>query len=106
MSVVSPGAIARRAAASLCLLVFLAPAVAACSTRDPARPTAGGTLDVDRSKVSGPHVRSTVDDADDGGHAWPGRPRPAMEAAYGHGTTDVDATALMFELFSDHRWDP
>jgi len=36
---------------------------------------------------------------DNGGHAWPGKPQPSMEASYGHGTSDVDATDLAFELF-------
>jgi polyhydroxybutyrate depolymerase len=34
-----------------------------------------------------------------GGHAWPGRPVPQFEAAYGHGTTEIDATASMLEFF-------
>jgi polyhydroxybutyrate depolymerase len=34
-----------------------------------------------------------------GGHAWPGRPQPAFEAQFGHMTTDIDATELMFEFF-------
>jgi polyhydroxybutyrate depolymerase len=38
---------------------------------------------------------------DGGGHAWPGRPQPAFEAAFGHCTTDIDATALMFSFFLD-----
>jgi polyhydroxybutyrate depolymerase len=36
---------------------------------------------------------------DNGGHAWPGRPQPAFEASFGHGTTEIDATALLFEFF-------
>ncbi len=38
---------------------------------------------------------------DNGGHAWPGKPQPAFEKAFGHGTTDIDATALMFAFFFD-----
>lgn len=34
-----------------------------------------------------------------GGHTWPGRPFPSMEATFGPTTTDIDATQLMFELF-------
>lgn len=40
---------------------------------------------------------------DDGGHAWPGRPQPAFEAEFGHGTTDIDATSLLFRFLFDHR---
>ena len=36
-----------------------------------------------------------------GGHQWPGRPQPAFEATFGPGTTDIDATSLMFALFLD-----
>ena len=39
---------------------------------------------------------------DGGGHAWPGKPQPAFEAQFGHDTTDVDATALMFAFFFGH----
>jgi polyhydroxybutyrate depolymerase len=36
-----------------------------------------------------------------GGHTWPGKPVPGFEATFGHTTTDIDATALMFEFFFD-----
>jgi polyhydroxybutyrate depolymerase len=36
---------------------------------------------------------------DGGGHQWPGRPQPAFEATFGPGTTEIDATDLMFTLF-------
>jgi len=36
---------------------------------------------------------------DGGGHAWPGKPQPQFEAQFGHATTDIDATALMFAFF-------
>jgi polyhydroxybutyrate depolymerase len=36
---------------------------------------------------------------DNGGHAWPGKPQPAFEARFGHGTTDIDASALLFAFF-------
>lgn len=39
---------------------------------------------------------------DGGGHAWPGRPVPQFEAPFGHGTTDIDATSLIFEFFFAH----
>jgi polyhydroxybutyrate depolymerase len=34
-----------------------------------------------------------------GGHAWPGQPVPAFEAQFGPGTTEIDASELMFEFF-------
>ncbi len=34
-----------------------------------------------------------------GGHNWPGHPVPGFEEMFGHTTTDIDATALMFEFF-------
>jgi polyhydroxybutyrate depolymerase len=40
---------------------------------------------------------------DNGGHAWPGKPQPAFERMFGHGTTDIDATSLMFAFFFDHK---
>lgn len=36
---------------------------------------------------------------DNGGHSWPGKPQPAFEEAFGHGTSEIDATALLFEFF-------
>lgn len=33
------------------------------------------------------------------GHSWPGRPVPEFEAQFGPGTTDIQATDLMFEFF-------
>jgi polyhydroxybutyrate depolymerase len=36
-----------------------------------------------------------------GGHAWPGKPVPQFEKAFGHGTTDIDASSLIFSFFFD-----
>ena len=36
---------------------------------------------------------------DGGGHSWPGRPVPAFEKTFGPGTTEIDATALMWAFF-------
>jgi polyhydroxybutyrate depolymerase len=36
---------------------------------------------------------------DGGGHAWPGKPVPQFEAAFGHATTEIDASALLFDFF-------
>jgi len=38
-----------------------------------------------------------------GGHQWPGRPQAAFAATFGPGTTEIDATALMFDLFFDGK---
>ena len=38
---------------------------------------------------------------DGGGHAWPGKPVPQFEAVFGHGTTEIDATSLIFSFFFD-----
>jgi polyhydroxybutyrate depolymerase len=38
-----------------------------------------------------------------GGHSWPGKPVPQFEAAFGPGTTEVDATSLIFDFFFAHR---
>ncbi|MBI2704135.1 MAG: hypothetical protein HYX32_02425 [Actinobacteria bacterium] len=40
---------------------------------------------------------------DNGGHAWPGKPQPAFEQAFGHGTTDIDATSLIWAFFFDRQ---
>ena len=40
---------------------------------------------------------------DNGGHAWPGKPQPAFEPSFGHGTTDIDASALLFAFFFDRH---
>jgi polyhydroxybutyrate depolymerase len=39
---------------------------------------------------------------DGGGHAWPGKPVPAFESTFGHGTTEIDASALIFEFLFAH----
>jgi polyhydroxybutyrate depolymerase len=36
---------------------------------------------------------------ENGGHAWPGKPFPQFEDQFGPGTTEIDATALMFAFF-------
>lgn len=40
---------------------------------------------------------------DGGGHSWPGKPVPAFEAMFGHTTTDIDASTLIFEFFRKQR---
>lgn len=55
-------------------------------------------------KRSWPHCKAAtvIYIVDNGGHAWPGKPQPAFEQTFGHGTTDIDATNLMFSFFFDH----
>jgi polyhydroxybutyrate depolymerase len=38
-----------------------------------------------------------------GGHSWPGEPQPQFEAMFGPGTTEIDATNLMFQFFFDAK---
>jgi polyhydroxybutyrate depolymerase len=40
---------------------------------------------------------------DGGGHAWPGKPVPAFEELFGHTTTDIDASTLLFKFFRKQR---
>jgi polyhydroxybutyrate depolymerase len=40
---------------------------------------------------------------DGGGHAWPGKPVPQFEKAFGHGTTEIDASSLIFSFFFDRH---
>src|SRR5205085_4054456 len=40
---------------------------------------------------------------DGGGHAWPGKPVPAFETLFGHATTQIDATTLIFQFFFRQR---
>ena len=56
-------------------------------------------------KRSWPHCKTAtvLYIVDNGGHAWPGKPQPAFEQTFGHGTTDIDATNLMFSFFFDHK---
>lgn len=37
--------------------------------------------------------------AEGAGHTWPGKPMPAFEASMGKGTTEIDASELIFEFF-------
>ena len=37
-----------------------------------------------------------------GGHSWPGKPIPQFERTFGPGTTEIDATAIMFRMFFGH----
>jgi polyhydroxybutyrate depolymerase len=50
---------------------------------------------------SWPHCRAetVLYIVEGGGHAWPGRPVPQFESTFGPGTTEIDATNLMFRMF-------
>ncbi len=37
-----------------------------------------------------------------GGHSWPGQPVPQFESTFGPGTTEINATNLMFGMFFGH----
>jgi polyhydroxybutyrate depolymerase len=39
---------------------------------------------------------------DGAGHTWPGKPVPQFEAQFGPGTTEIDATSLIFTFFFHH----
>jgi poly(3-hydroxybutyrate) depolymerase len=36
---------------------------------------------------------------DGAGHTWPGKPVPSFEAQFGPGTTEIDASSLLFDFF-------
>jgi polyhydroxybutyrate depolymerase len=40
---------------------------------------------------------------DGGGHAWPGKPVPAFEPMFGHGTTEIDASTVIFRFLFRQR---
>jgi poly(3-hydroxybutyrate) depolymerase len=40
---------------------------------------------------------------DGGGHAWPGKPVRQFEASFGHATTQIDASTLIFKFLFEHR---
>jgi len=56
-------------------------------------------------KRAGKHCKAATEIylVDNGGHAWPGKPQPAFEKSFGHGTTDIDATNLIWAFFFDHQ---
>jgi poly(3-hydroxybutyrate) depolymerase len=39
---------------------------------------------------------------DGGGHAWPGKPVPGFQKTFGHVTTDIDASTLIFQFLFPH----
>jgi poly(3-hydroxybutyrate) depolymerase len=39
---------------------------------------------------------------DGGGHAWPGKPVPGFQKTFGHVTTDIDASTLIFQSLFPH----
>ncbi|MBV9952745.1 MAG: hypothetical protein JO291_12380 [Acidimicrobiia bacterium] len=57
------------------------------------------TDEVRLRRWTGCSARTELYIIDGGGHAWPGKPEPAFEAQFGHGTTDIDASDLIFRFF-------
>lgn len=70
---------------------------------DPAFVETRVSPEVRKRTWSGCRAATEIYLVDGGGHAWPGKPQPAFEASFGHGTTDIDATALSFAFFFDGR---
>ena len=54
---------------------------------------------VRRRTWSGCEAETVLYVIDGGGHAWPGKPVPQFEAAFGPGTTEIDASSLIFRFF-------
>jgi polyhydroxybutyrate depolymerase len=57
------------------------------------------TPEVRRVTWQGCEAATLLYDVIGGGHTWPGKPMPGFEDMFGHTTTDIDATALMFDFF-------
>jgi len=58
-------------------------------------------FDVQRRTWTGCKAATVLYIIDGGGHGWPGKPVPSMEKQFGHDTTSVDASALLFSFFFD-----
>ena len=56
-------------------------------------------FDVQRRTWTGCKAATVLYIIDGGGHGWPGKPVPSMEKQFGHDTTSVDASALLFSFF-------
>lgn len=55
--------------------------------------------EVTRRSWRGCHAETVLYVVEGGGHTWPGRVVPGFETTFGHVTTDIDATELLFEFF-------
>jgi polyhydroxybutyrate depolymerase len=58
-------------------------------------------FDVQRRTWTGCKATTVLYIIDDGGHGWPGKPVPSMEKQFGHDTTSIDASKLLFAFFFD-----
>jgi polyhydroxybutyrate depolymerase len=58
-------------------------------------------FDVQRRTWTGCKATTVLYIVDGGGHGWPGKPVPSMEKQFGHDTTSIDASKLLFAFFFD-----
>jgi polyhydroxybutyrate depolymerase len=58
-------------------------------------------FDVQKRTWTGCKATTILYIIDGGGHGWPGKPVPAMEKQFGHDTSSIDATSLVFKFFFD-----
>jgi polyhydroxybutyrate depolymerase len=58
-------------------------------------------FDVQRRTWTGCKAATVLYIIDGGGHGWPGKPVPSMERQFGHDTTSIDASKLLFAFFFD-----
>ncbi len=56
-------------------------------------------FDVQRRTWSGCKAATVLYIIEGGGHGWPGKPVPSMEKQFGHDTTSIDASKLLFAFF-------
>jgi polyhydroxybutyrate depolymerase len=56
-------------------------------------------FDVQKRTWTGCKATTVLYIVDGGGHGWPGKPVPAMEKQFGHDTSSIDATSLIFKFF-------
>lgn len=56
-------------------------------------------FDVQRRTWKGCRAATVLYIIEGGGHGWPGEPVPAMEKQFGHDTTSINASALLFAFF-------
>ncbi len=59
--------------------------------------------DVERRTWTGCKAATELYIVEGGGHGWPGKPVPAEEATFGHDTTSIDASNLIFGFFFGRR---
>jgi polyhydroxybutyrate depolymerase len=59
-------------------------------------------FDVQKRTWTGCRAKTVLYIIDGGGHGWPGKPVPAMEKQFGHDTSSIDASSLIFRFFFGH----